>query len=395
MRIAFIVSHPIQYHAPMFRALAEHSDLTVFFAFKQTAQAQGKAGYSVSFDWDIDLLSGYSHHFLHNDARTPSVDRFFGCRSPELSRLIADGRFDAVVVSGWNLWVYWQAVRACRRLGVPVLARTDSQLGSPRASWLLMAKSILYPRLLGRFDGFFAVGSKSRDYLLHYGVPSDRIFSAQHVVDRDRFARDSALSDEERNACKAELGLPVDRQVVSFVGRLIGWKRLADVIHALALIEPESRPVLLVVGDGPERQALQQLAEQKGVGSCFSGFCNQAELPRRYAISDLLILPSDGNETWGLVVNEAMAAGVPAVVSDRVGSGAEMIDEGNTGARFPLGDHQVMATAMTSILSRPRADYAVALSQKSDAYAPSRAAQNMLAAVTEIKTRRAAVGSSR
>jgi hypothetical protein len=101
-RIGFLVSHPIQYYAPIFRELAQRCDLTVFFAHKQDAAGQGKAGYGVAFDWDVDLLSGYENRFLKNVARVPSTQTFAGCNTPEIAEEISAGRFDAFVVPGWS-----------------------------------------------------------------------------------------------------------------------------------------------------------------------------------------------------------------------------------------------------------------------------------------------------
>ena len=124
-RIGFLVSHPIQYYTPIFRALAKQCALTVFFAHRQTAEQQARAGFGVTFDWDVDLLSGYESRFLVNVARRPSTERFGGCDTPSIAAEIAGGNFDAFVVPGWALRSYWQAARACRRLGVPVLVRGD------------------------------------------------------------------------------------------------------------------------------------------------------------------------------------------------------------------------------------------------------------------------------
>ena len=169
-RIGFLISHPIQYYAPIFRELAKRCDLTVFFAHRQTAEQQARAGFGVAFDWDVDLLSGYDSRFLANVARQPSTDRFAGCDTPGIADEIAGGKFDAFVVPGWALRSYWQAVRACRRRGVPVLVRGDSQLGGQRNSAVRFAKALAFSHLLRRFDGFLYVGQRNREYLLHYGV---------------------------------------------------------------------------------------------------------------------------------------------------------------------------------------------------------------------------------
>ena len=148
MRLGILTSHPIQYQAPWFRGLSKAVDLEVFFCHRQSAAEQGKAGFGVAFDWDVDLLSGYTHRFLTNVSRKPGVNHFFGCDTPEISEIIkgprdnkttrqvsgewsvvSGPRYDAFIVTGWNLKSYWQAVRACRRAGVPVLVVTGGMFG--------------------------------------------------------------------------------------------------------------------------------------------------------------------------------------------------------------------------------------------------------------------------
>src|SRR5215211_9228374 len=91
-RIGFLISHPIQYYAPIFRELAKRCELTVFFAHRQTAEQQARAGFGVAFDWDVDLLSGYDSRFLTNVARQPSTDRFAGCDTPGVAEEITRGK---------------------------------------------------------------------------------------------------------------------------------------------------------------------------------------------------------------------------------------------------------------------------------------------------------------
>src|SRR5687768_15584731 len=100
-RIAVVTSHPIQYQAPWFQALARRLDLVVFFAHRQDARGQAAAGFGHEFEWDLPLLEGYDHEWLHNVAARPSVDVFSGCDTPEVLDRLAVGRFDACIVNGW------------------------------------------------------------------------------------------------------------------------------------------------------------------------------------------------------------------------------------------------------------------------------------------------------
>lgn len=377
-RIGYLVSHPIQYLAPLFRELARQSDLTVFYAHRQTAAGQADAGFGVAFDWDVDLLSGYESRFLVNVARQPSTDRYFGCDTPGIAEEIERGRFDAFVVPGWALRSYWQAVQACRRYGVPVLVRGDSQLGRQRRRTVRLAKEVVFPWLLRRFDGFLYVGQRNRNYLEHYGVPADRLFFSPHCVDNDAFAAASA-----RARAAAPPRPPGARRRLLFVGKLIDRKRPADVIRAAARIADPPIEVIFA-GAGELESSLQEVAVDAGVVATFLGFQNQSGLPQVYASADVLILPSDGLETWGLVVNEAMACSIPAIVSDAVGCGPDLIEPGRTGAVFPLGDLDALAAAATDVLALDPAETRRRLAEKISRYSPATAAAAIVAAATTL-----------
>lgn len=378
-RVGFLVSHPIQYYAPIFRALAMRCDLTVFFAHRQTPEQQARAGFGVAFDWDVDLLSGYHSRFLTNVARRPSTDRFDGCDTPEIAEEIARGRFDAFVVPGWALRSYWQAASACRRLAVPILVRGDSQLGSQRNRAVRAAKALVFPYLLRRFDGYLYVGQRNREYLLHYGVPEHRLFFSPHCVDNDAFA--TASLKVRRAAPPRDRG----RRRVLFAGKLVARKHPADVLGAVARLHEHTEAVF--AGSGDLEADLRKIAAESALPAEFLGFVNQSELPAVYASADLLVLPSDGRETWGLVVNEAMACGIPAVVSDAVGCGPDLVDEGATGAVFPFGDVAALAAAIERVFSLDPDRTRRHLAAKMTVYSPVRAATAIVEAAATLAAR--------
>lgn len=368
-RIGFLISHPIQYYTPIFRELAKHCDLTVFFAHRQTAAQQAEGGYGVAFDWDVDLLSGYESRFLTNVAARPSTSHFAGCNTPEIAARIAEGRFDAFVVPGWSLRSYWQAVRACRRLGVPVMVRGDSQLASPRRAMLHLAKELIFPRVMKLFDGYLYVGERNRRYLEHYGAPADRLFFSPHCVDNNAFRSAS------ENATKA-----TGRRVL-FAGRLVPYKRPLDVVNALARLATDGRSVgLVVAGAGELEGDLRAAALANGVEATFLGFVNQSRLPEVYAAADALVLPSGAEETWGLVVNEAMACGIPAVVSDAVGCGPDLVRPGATGEVAPWGDVTGLAAAIDRVLDLDPAATRYRLAERMATYSPERASLGIVEA---------------
>jgi hypothetical protein len=383
LRIGFLITHPIQYYTPIFRELAALCDLTVFFAHRQTAEQQAGAGFGVAFDWDIDLVSGYRSKFLENVSRRPSTDRFSGCDTPGIAHEIAEGRFDAFVVPGWGFRSFMQAAQACRKVGVPVFVRGDSQLAGQRNILLRIAKAIAFPRVLRRFDGFLYVGQRNREYLLHYGARADRLFFSPHCVDNASFG---AASDEAR---RSNVRAPGANKRLLFVGKLLERKRPLDLLKAAALLRKKRSLEIVFAGSGELESELREFARASGLPATFLGFVNQSALPAVYAGADVLVLPSDGLETWGLVVNEAMACGLPAVVSDAVGCGPDLVEPGVTGAVFPVGQPALLASAIETAISLQPASLREQLAARMQVYSPFGAAKGIMqaAAVLAAKAR--------
>lgn len=388
-KLGVLASHPIQYQAPIFRELARHVDLRVFFAHRQTPRGQADAGFAVPFEWDVNLLSGYSHEFLQNEARHPDSASFFGCDTPGIKAAIADAGFDAFLVMGWNLKAYWQAVRACKRHHVPVLVRGDSQLGTGRGFVKRAVKKLAYPAMLRQFDACLFVGHHNRVYLAHYGVPANRLYFSPHCVDNQRFAVAAASCDREE--LRRRLGLDSDARVALFVGKLTQMKRPGDLIEAIGLLHRRGVRIQgLLVGDGPLRSELEQQAAACTAAVAFAGFWNQQQLPQAYAAADVLVLPSTAGETWGLVVNEAMACGLPAVVSDAVGCAPDLVIPGCTGETFAMGDPRSLAAALERVLNTPTGREAI--QELIGGYSVTAAASGILAAMDEVHAARSQNG---
>ncbi|HTL70107.1 MAG TPA: glycosyltransferase family 4 protein [Candidatus Eisenbacteria bacterium] len=387
LRLGILTSHPIQYYSPIFRELARRAPIRVFFAHRASAADQAGAGYGVPFEWDTDLLGGFEHVFLKNVARRPGVSSFFSCDTPSVAAEIGRGGFDAFLVTGWNLKCYWQAVGACRRERVPVLVRGDSQLETPRHPVKNFFKSAVYPGLVRRFDGFLAVGERSRAYFMRYGAPAGRVFLSPHCVDTGWFAARAAEAAGRRAALRSEAGARPGETQILFVGRLVDQKRPLDLVAACARLAERGRPSRLwIVGAGPLEDAVRRSAAAAGVPVHFAGFKNQTELPAYYAAADLLALPSDARETWGLVVNEAMACGLPAVVSDAAGCSADLVIEGETGSVFRTGDAAALAEAVERFLPRrDKPETTAALRRVTAAHSPASAADGILEAAKAVR----------
>ena len=382
MRLGVLATHPIQYHAPLYRALAQRLDLSVYFAHQQTAQGQADAGFGVAFEWDVPLLEGYPYRFLTNRANAPDVNTFWGCSTPEIAGIIERERFDAFLVNGWYNRSFWQAMRACWRAGTPLFVRGDSQLSTPRSLPLRLAKEAIYRTFIPRFDAYLVVGERSRAYYLHYGADPARMHFTPHFIDNEAFRTAAARHRAERRALRMRRGLDADARVVLFAGKFIPVKRPIDFVEAVASLA-QRMPDLqgAMVGAGPLEQEVEAAIARTGSPVRTLGFFNQSEMPEAYALADVLVLPST-TETWGLVVNEAMACGLPAVVSDTVGCSPDLIDAGETGEVFPMGDTEALADALERallLIGSPRLSQA--LHDKMKIYSLETAVEGIIAAM--------------
>jgi len=353
-RLAVLSTHPIQYHAPWFRAMATHSDLEVhvYYCHKATPQEQARAGFGVEFDWDVPLLTGYPYSFLENIASPAAHGRFGGFDTPEIGNIIRERKYEAVLVNGWHYKSAWQAIWAAWQSGVKVFVRGDSHLHAHRSSAKRAAKWIAYRRFIPRFDACLAVGQWSREYFLHYGASEKRIFSVPHVVNVDPSQMIGDDAEVIRRRFRDALCLNADALTFMFCGKFIPKKRPMDFARAVTKAAEATGAIQgLMVGDGPLRPACEEFVLASGGPIRFAGFLNQSKIWDAYLASDVLVVPSE--ETWGLVVNEALVCGRPCIVSDHVGCGPDLIRSWTTGMTYPLADVEALAAVMNRFASDP------------------------------------------
>jgi|GEM_PF-115668 len=335
IKLAVFSPYPIQYYSPWFRGLArqEGVDLKVYYGFIPSEKQQGY-GFNTSFKWDIPMLEGYKWEVVPNARKNPSFSRYSGSSTPEMGKVFAKDRPDAVILIGWSFLPLVQALWACRKLRIPTIVRGDSN-NLRKRNFLV---KLIHRNLVRKYDAFLAVGKLNMQFYLDYGVRPESIFKARHFVDNSFFESSLQKIHDTRSVLRNKWGIPENAACFLFAGKLETKKRIFDLLSALEIaFNKNSSIYLLVAGDGEHMQAAKDFVARKKLPVTFAGFLNQTEIVKAYAAADCLVLPSYG-ETWGLVVNEAMACGLPAIVSDRVGCAPDLIIEGKTGSVFPRGD---------------------------------------------------------
>src|SRR5271156_3955373 len=264
--VACLVSHPIQYQAPLFRYLAARPgiELTVFFLSDLSVRAYRDAGFGVNVKWDVPLLDGYRHEFLPRVGSGSGLSFWrpwtFGLRA-RLRR----GRFDALWVHGYAHRGCLAGIAAAKSLGIPVLLRGESNLLSETDDTLkLGVKRLAMPAMLRTIDAMLAIGRLNREYYLHYGVKDGRIFLMPYAVDNEFFRTAVERARPRREALRAELGLNPGRAVILFASKMQPHKRAGDLLEAHARLSPdgvaEPAPYLVFAGDGEERARLESSA---------------------------------------------------------------------------------------------------------------------------------------
>ncbi len=361
-RLAYIVTHPIQYQAPLLRLIETNGeiDLRVFFLSDFSLHAHHETAFGKTFKWDVNLTDGYDWEVLPRwvIGRSTPLRSWWPVR--RLKERLQAGHFDAVWMHGWAHVGLRQAIRAAHTLGLPVLLRGESAPDPhPNRTLRRRLRDAFCRRLFQRVGGYLCIGSLNQKFYRGFGVPEEKLFPMPYAVDNGWFQARCREAAVRREVFRRELGLEPGRKIILFAAKFIPVKAPGDLVAAYLeargrsqksvvssqraedgrwKMEDGGKPYLLFVGDGPLRPDLEKQARTlKGNDVRFLGFRNQSELPAFYDLCDVFVLPSH-HEPWGLVVNEVMNAGKPVIVSDRVGAAPDLVQHGVNGWIYPHGN---------------------------------------------------------
>lgn len=380
VRLAIVLSHPTQYYSPWFRWLARHAsfDSRVFYLWDFGVRATRDTRFGATFSWDVDLLGGYASEFVPNTARRPGTDHFLGLQNPDLIGRLRAWAPDVLLCFGYAYPSLLALIAWARLSGIPLVFRGDSHFIDRSAP--SGARGLLLRFLYRQFSAFACVGAANRAYFLRLGVPRRRLFHAPHAIDASRF--DPALEAPRREAARLResLGIGGDRRVLLFAGKFHPEKQPLALLEAyLGLARNDL--ALVFVGDGEQRDLLATRARGRSDVHLLP-FANQSEMPSRYLLADLFVLPSIGlYETWGLAVNEAMSLGIPCIVSNRVGCQADLVTHDETGWVFEAAVPGALRSCLELALSRDPAPFRERALRRVAAYSYAAAAEGLQAAV--------------
>lgn len=342
--LMLLVSHPIQYYVPLYRQFTANADLDSVVVYRSRVGVDGYMddGFGKEIKWDIPLLNGYRYEFLS----AKNVNRGI---EPRFLVTFFRHRPKVLILHGYDAPANMLYLCVAKLAGTRVLIRCDTRLNTNNlhSAWYKrLAKRLIF----GMADGFLSIGSLNRDYYQRHGVPSEKIHFAPFCVDNRFFENATAM----RAGTRQELGIDQDAIVVLCVCKLIPFKRVGDAIAAVnRLLDEDLNVVLVLVGSGDcESELKQQAGTQLNRGIVFAGFRNQTEMPAMYGMADMFVFPS-GEDPWGLALNEAMASGLPAVVSDGVGAAPDLVRHGETGYVYSAGDVDALTSQLGKLVADP------------------------------------------
>lgn len=357
IRLAYVVTHPIQYQAPLLRRLALESDidLTVFFASDHSVRGYPDEGFgSVRVKWDIPLLEGYRYEFLPSIRGATKIS-FWAPINRGFYSAFKKGKYDAIWVHGyWSINSIFVMI-AAKLLAIPLLVRAEGTLiDRPRSRFRLAMKRTFFWITAHFIAGVLPISTRNCDYWRHYLGAKFPLFMVPYAVDNAYFQEMTRAASHTREEFRRSIGLHKDRPIILYASKLIERKRCIDLINACLGIKLEAsikRPYLLIVGDGPERAKCEAIVHKAGDSNIhFFGFQNQSQIAKFFDLCDLFVLPSV-DEPFGLIVNEVMNAGKAVIVSDQVGCQADLIEHQLNGQVFPAGDVSALRSAIESLLA--------------------------------------------
>jgi glycosyltransferase involved in cell wall biosynthesis len=384
VRIAIVVSHPIQYYAPWYRALAETPGviLKVFFCRKWGVHEYYDRDFNVNIQWDIPLLDGYEWEFLATKRET-GTNTFFAVDNPTVGEALQEYRPDITLIHGYAHRTLWRTVRWCNRNRVAVMLTSDSSGAAARVLWKRAAKAIVVRYFYGRLDGAISVGDNNRSYHRQYGLPEDRIFPGVLPIDCVGLANSAGDPVRARLEIRRQHGIPDEAFVVVFSGKLIPLKCVLHLLEAVHRCAQTGLEVwCMLVGDGPERPRVEAFVRENRMNTVvMAGFINQSSIGKYYAASDVVALMSS-REAKGAPVPEAGVFGCPAILCDRVGciGPTDCAREGENALVYPWSDIDALANCIKKLCTNK-----VLYSSMSQAARRIARLQDVTAAATQLK----------
>lgn len=338
-RLVIITEIISPYRIPLFNVLSEQPgvDLHVIFLAETDPTLRQWKVYKQEIGFSYEVLPSWRKR----------IGGYNVLLNRGLGRALLAAKPDAILCGGYNYVASWRALWWARNRSAPFFLWSESNLQDIRKGRALV--ELLKNEFFRQCNGFVVPGKSAAEYLLSHGIKRETIFTAPNAVDNDLFAKEAAAARAKDNQLRIDLALP--ERYFLFAGRLVREKGVFELLSAYSRLDGEMRQEigLVFAGDGPCRTELERQASSISPGLIkFVGFAQREQLAAYYALAEALILPTY-SDTWGLVVNEAMACGLPVIVSRLAGSVLDLVTEDWNGKMIQPRDVESLRSALQSV----------------------------------------------
>lgn len=355
IKVGYLVSHPIQYQSPMLKYISEKLsvDLEVLFLSNMSVEGYRDTEFGFDVKWDTPLLNGFKYKFLNIICFQKKITFLFPLCLGIYSEL-KKSQYDYLWVHGWGSLTNILAIISAKKLGVKVLIRGESNMLLPKGSRIKqISKSIFLNWLFKKISYFMAIGTLNKQFYEFYGVENEKIIMMPYAVDNQFFQSQSQNYKSKVSEFKKLNNINKDSKIILYASKLTKRKNSIDLLLAYEKLLnsfPSNKPYLFFVGSGEEHLKLSKIVSERRLNRVrLCGFKNQSQLPDYFEACDIFVLPSSA-EPWGLVVNEVMNHSKPVLVSDEVGCGMDLVEDGVNGFIFKCGDIDDLSNKLMELL---------------------------------------------
>ena len=342
--VIFILKQEEPYRTPLLRKISDRKDieLTVFYCE----------------DFSSNIKVAYIYKRIKKTTpvikiKLPNLpeENYF---NPSIWKILSNNNFDVVIVGGYYhltmlLAIFWALIHH-----IPYIINSESHFLTKRNIFKSFMKKLFLSPIIKRTSAYLPTGKYAGEYLIYYGADREKIFYFPNTPDVEYFIKESDEYRKKKKEIKRELGIE-NGFILLYIGRLVKEKGLFTLLKAFKEIKKNYKDLaLLLVGDGILKNSLIEYVENDRIEDVyFTGAIPNNKLPKYYAISDIFVLPSY-YEPWGVVVNEAMASGLPIILSDKVGSGGDLLKEGENGFSYKSDDSKELTSCIEKFIKNPK-----------------------------------------
>ncbi|OUP75313.1 hypothetical protein B5F08_11400 [Anaeromassilibacillus sp. An172] len=333
MKVLFITNIPSPYRVSFFNELGKYCNLTVLF--------EKKASEERNDSWEKYVFKNFIGIFLKG--KSVSVDSAF---CPSVIKYVKDKSFDHIICSTFSSPTGILAIEYMKRHHIAYWLESDGGIAKNGKGF----KEKLKKHIISGANGYFSTGNEHDNYYLAYGARREQLhrYPFTSLLKKDIISEH--ISESEKTDLRRKLGMSEEKIILS-VGRfsyLNGYGKGYDVVMKVASRLPKEYG-FYIIGDSPTEEFINMREKLKATNVHFIDFKNKNELKLYYRASDLFVLMTI-YDVWGLVINEAMANGLPIITTDKCVAGLELIKNGENGYIVPVGDDDELENRILEIL---------------------------------------------